>query len=153
MPEFYKGDIDILYILVGSEYLPIGCLTSNGFEESSDEVPTTTRDNAGWKTSRPTNQSYSISFEGIETLANELSAYVTYKGLENLKLNRTLITYRLGSLTGKRKQGQGYITNLSKTSPAGELVEFSGTLTGYGKYEDYDPTTNNFFNYELDFIL
>lgn len=151
MSEFYKADDDILYILFNSVYYPIACLTSNSFQESSDLIDSTTRDNAGWKTSRPTNQSYNISFEGIETLSGDVSGSVTYNNLTGFKTNRTLISFRVGST--KIIEGQGYISNLSKESPAGDLVSFSGTIEGYGQYSEYDPSLNNVFNYDLNFNL
>jgi hypothetical protein len=153
MSDFQKADEDILYILVNEEYYPIACLVSNGFEESSNEIETTTRDNHGWETSRPTNQKYSISFEGIETVQEEITGKVTYKDLQDLKKSKTLVSYRIGESTGKRTVGQGYIINLSKDSPASDLVTFSGTLRGFGEYDSFDPALNNTLNYELNFYL
>lgn len=153
MSDFFKADVDILYILVGENYYPIGCLTNNGFDDQSETVNTTTRDNEGWNTSIPTNQSYSINFDGIETELDSITGLITFKDLQNLKITKTLVSYILGTLDGKRTEGRGYITNLTKESPAGDLVSFTGVLTGFGKYSDYDPTTNNFFNYNLNFYI
>ena len=73
MSEFYQADNDILSILVNDEYYPVACLSNNSWSESVETIDTTTRDNDGFKTSRPTNQSFSIDFEGIETLADEIA--------------------------------------------------------------------------------
>jgi TP901-1 family phage major tail protein len=152
MSGFYKADNNILKILVSEgNYYPVACLTSNDFDQSSDEIDTTTRDNAGWKTSRPTNQSYQVSFEGLETENDVIEDKVTYKDLEALKINRTLISYRIGDQ--KRIEGRGYIVSLTRSSPSGELTAFSGTLRGFGKYNEYDPNQNNTFDYQLDFYL
>lgn len=153
MSEFYKGDDNILYIQVNENYYPVGCLTSNNLEQSADQIDTTTRDNQEWKTSRPTNKGYSIPFEGIETLNDDLPSTVTYRDLENIFINSILINYRIGSSNSKQKTGSAYITSLSEASPAGDLVSFSGVLTGFGKYVNTQPSENNLFNYELNFLL
>ena len=73
MSDFKNGNLKLLYLYVGGEYFPIGCLTSNSFSETSDMLDTTTRQNAnGWKTSIPTNQSYNISFSGITTTSDKV---------------------------------------------------------------------------------
>ena len=55
---FTLGEDRILYIKVEGVYLPIGCLTADSIEESSEFIDTTTRDNGGWSTSRPVVQYY-----------------------------------------------------------------------------------------------
>jgi hypothetical protein len=151
MSEFYKANDKILSIEFQGSYFPIACATSNTFEESSDSINTTTRDNGGFKTSRPTNQEYSIPFQGVETQLDIIAGKITYKDLQNFKKNRTLVSFRLG--TQKIIEGRGYIFELSSESPVNDLVSFSGVLTGFGAYSDYDPSTNSFFNYELNFNL
>jgi len=149
--DFYKGDEDILYIKVNETYYPVACLVSNDFSENSGTIETTTRDNLGWKTFQPTNQSFEVSFEGIETQEDVINGLVTYKDLQNFKKTQTLIDFRIGSV--KIIQGQGYIINISKNSPAGDLVSFSGLLQGFGSYDNYDPNLNDVFNYDLNFDL
>ena len=94
MADFKNGLYKIVYIYVNGDYKPIGCLTGNSFSESSEMLDTTTRDNAGWKTSTPTLQSYNISFDGlvINTLFNGGDfTKVSYDRIRQLKRNRTLI--------------------------------------------------------------
>ena len=59
------GTYNLLYIKWGGDFLPIGCLISDSFSEEVEMLDTTTRDNAGWKTSTPTIQSYNLSFDGL----------------------------------------------------------------------------------------
>jgi hypothetical protein len=56
----------LLFIKVNGVFLPIGCLTANSMEESSEFIDTTTRDNEGWTTSRPVMQSYNLSFSSLQ---------------------------------------------------------------------------------------
>ena len=77
--SFISGVLRVLYIKVDDDFLPVGCLTSNSFSESSTMLGTTTRDNAnGWQSSIPTAQNYSITFDGILTDELESISLVTY---------------------------------------------------------------------------
>ncbi len=136
MSDFVNGDVKILYIKQDNQYLPIACLDGNSINESSDEIDTTTRDNGGWKTSLPTNQGYEISFSGlIEN--NDLDATkTTYFNLKQLKRDRELIEYRIGSGTNY-DYGSAYVIDLNEDSPASELITFSGTLRGFGRPKNY----------------
>ena len=130
--SFSNGVYTVLYIKKDSEYFPIGCLTSNGFSEESEMIDTTTRDNAGWKTSRPTNQSFSISFDGLVTKEMFLPNTLTYQDIVQLKRNRTLIDWRIDDNEGNRDDGKGYITSLSNSASIDENITFSGNIVGYG---------------------
>lgn len=130
---FVNGDNEILYIKRDGSYLPIACLDSNSFSETADEIDTTTSDNAGWKTTLPTNQGYEISFSGI-TEADELPELKnSYFDLLDLKRNRTLIEWRIGLPTSNYDYGNAYLIDLSSEAPADDLISFSGTLRGYGR--------------------
>lgn len=125
-----KGDLRILYIKVSDTYVPIGCLTGNSYSESSETLGTTTRDNAGWTTFRPTNQSYTIEFTGLQ----DTDSTLTFSHLKTYKHNRTLLQWKLEATdAGLVDYGSGYIVDLGETADAGDLLTFSGTLQGYGK--------------------
>jgi hypothetical protein len=135
--EHFKGEERILYIKISGEYFPIGCLSENSFSESSETIDTTTRDNAGWITSRPTMQSYNISFSGIQvnsTIAGGDLNVVSYDRLKELKRDRQLLDWKIqGTNFPIVDYGKAYITDISESAPVGELITFSGTLNGYGK--------------------
>lgn len=61
-----QGNDRILFIKRGDNFQPVGCLTTNGLDESIEFLPTTTRNSEGWETQRPTMQNYSINFEGLQ---------------------------------------------------------------------------------------
>ena len=135
--NFYKGEDRILYIKVNGTFMPVGCLTSNSISENSEMLDTTTRDNDGWKTSRPTNQDFSISFEGIQvnsTVAGGNFSVASYDRLKILKRDRILIDWRIEGVKHPIVDfGKGYITNISETSTVEEFLTFSGSIVGYGK--------------------
>jgi hypothetical protein len=108
---FIEGTYKVLYLDLkdGEGFLPVGCLTSNSFSESSDMIDSTTRDNLGWKTSRPTNQGYNLSFDGLVLKDNVSFTNNTYFSLTLAKRARTLIDWRVN----EEDYGSGYITNLS----------------------------------------
>ena len=133
---FIDGSNRLLYIKWEDVYLPVGCLTGDSFSESSEMLDTTTRDNAGWKTSTPTLQSYNISFDGlvINTLFNGGDfTKVSYDRLRQLKRSRTLIEWKLqdSNLTFV-DSGSGYITELGDSSNIDEFITFNGGIEGYG---------------------
>jgi TP901-1 family phage major tail protein len=135
--EHFKGEERILYIKISGEYFPIGCLSENSFSESSETIDTTTRDNAGWITSRPTMQSYNISFSGIQvnsTIAGGDLNVASYDRLKELKRDRQLLDWKIqGTNFPIVDYGKAYITDISESAPVGELITFSATLNGYGK--------------------
>ncbi len=133
MMSFIVGTFRILYIKQDDEWLPVGCLTSNSFTESSTMLGTTTRDNVdGWQSSIPTSQNYSIPFDGILTDEFDSDTVITYYALQLLKRNRTLIEWRIESVEGEYEDGQGYISDLGNVNSVDEFVSFSGIITGFG---------------------
>lgn len=135
--DLYNGADRILYVKYLGDWLPVGCLTSNSLSESSEMLPTTTRDNSGWNTSRPTNQNFSISFEGLQlntTRAGGVFTVASYDRLKLLKRSRTLIDWKIqGSVFPTVDFGKGYITEISEASAVDDFLNFSGTITGYGE--------------------
>lgn len=134
--SFIDGKYRIFYIRQGDDFLPVGCLTSNSFNESSDMLNTTVRDNTdGWQGTIPTNQNYSISFDGMLTDDLESDTVITYQELQTLKRSRTLIEWRIESVENQFEYGKGYISDLGNTNTIDEFVTFSATVTGSGFVE------------------
>ena len=147
--EYTSGEDRILYVKYLGNWLPVGCLTSNSISESSEMLPTMTRDNSGWSTSRPTNQNYNVSFEGIQintTVGGGTFTVASYDRLKLLKRSRTLLDWKIqGSIFPIVDYGKGYISEISEASSVGEYLTFSGTLTGYG-----EPLTRNLGEFVLN---
>lgn len=135
--NFTIGDDRILFVRINGIFMPIGCLTDNSMEESSDFLDTTTRDNAGWATSRPLNQKYSISFSGIQvnsTVTGGSFNVASYDKLKELKRGRTLLDWKIQGITFPIVDyGMCYISSISEANTVGELITFTGSLTGFGR--------------------
>lgn len=135
--DFINGEDRILYVKLNGYWLPIGCLTSNSFSESVEMLPTTTRDNSGWATSRPTNQNYSISFDGIQvnsTIAGGNFNEASYDRLKLLKRDKVLLNWKIqGEIFPVVDYGKGYISEISESASIDEFLSFNGTITGFGK--------------------
>jgi len=135
--NIFLGDVRILYVKIAGVFLPVACLSSNSFSEGTDSIDTTTRDNAGWATSQPTNQSYSIEFEGVQINTIFQGGDFTkasYDRLKALKRGRSIFDWEIRTSNGVFVDyGQGFISSLSEDAPAGELLTFAGTITGYGE--------------------
>ena len=130
---FINGQDRILYIKLEGEWLPIGCLTDNSFNESSDMLGTTTRDNInGWQSSVPTNQRYSVPFSGLVGLEYSSETLVTYYQLQIFKRFKDLIDWRVDDGLGNFDSGQGYITEINNANAIDEFVSFDGVIEGFG---------------------
>jgi len=131
-----NGTDRLIYLKWDGEYLPIGCLISDSFDESTEMLDTTTRDNAGWKTSAPTNQSYNFSFDGLIINTNFNGGdftKISYDRLRTLKRNRTLIEWKMQDADLVFiDTGFGYLTSLSDSSNVDEFITFSASVEGYG---------------------
>lgn len=129
------GDFRILYIKIGDDYIPIGCLTSNGFSETLEMLSTSTRENGGWRSSRPSFQGFSCDFEGIQERNNDSNLLLSYNDLKEIKRSKALIDFRLETNKNnliERETFTGYITQLSETASVGDLITFSGSVIGVG---------------------
>ena len=154
MSDFTNGVYKVIYIYVNNNYVPIGCLTSNSFSESSEMLETTTRQNMnGWRTSIPTMQTYSISLSGLVTENDRSESILTYKDLQTLKREKTKISWKINTADPtKNDYGFGYITSLSNNSEIDSFIDFSAEITGYGEpYESIDIQDQ--LNYTLNVTI
>lgn len=135
--DFTKGEDRILFLKITGNWLPVGCLTDNSFEESAEMMDTTTRDNGGWATSRPVMQSYTINFNGLQlntTVVGGNFNVISYDRLKQLKRNRTLLDWKIeGTIWPIVDYGKGYIQNIGEANVVEELMSFSGSITGFGE--------------------
>jgi hypothetical protein len=135
--NFTDGEDRILFIKVLGSWLPIGCLTGNSLSESAEMLPTTTRDNNGWATSRPTNQNYTVTFDGLQintTIAGGSFGVASYDRLKLLKRSKQLLDWKIqGDIFPVVDYGKGYINEISEASTVGEFLSFNGTITGFGE--------------------
>ena len=123
---------------------PIGCLTSNTINETIETLSTTTRANNGWSTQITSNQSYTISFSGVQRL-DQTSQTLNFQGfvsVKTLKRNGTLIQWKIEDIeNGTIEIGDGYITEISDVSDVGGFATFDGVITGYGPVVEYVDDT------------
>jgi len=135
--DFINGEDRILFLKINNSWIPVGCLTENSLEETSEFLDTTTRDNEGWNTSRPINQSYNISFSGLQlntTVAGGDFTIASLDKLRQLKRDRILLDWKFqGTIYPIVDYGKCYISDLSDPNTVGEFISFSGSAIGFGK--------------------
>lgn len=133
---YTNGEDRILFVKLTGIWTPVGCATGNNLSETSEMLPTTTRDNDGWATSRPTMQNYSIAFEGLQinTTVNFGNFFVaSYDKLKILKRTKILLDWKIqGTIFPIVDYGKCYVTELSEASTVGEFLSFTGSMTGFG---------------------
>lgn len=126
-----KGDIRILYIKNSGEFVPIGCLTNNSMDESSDFLDTTTSIAGGWRTRIPTTQDLTITFEGYQPIDG--TGVLTHHNLKQKKRTKELIEWRIGEEDGSYiDSGFGYIESIGESAPSGDFLTFGGSILNYG---------------------
>ncbi|GEM_PF-3855668 len=134
-----KGEENLFYIKKNNTWVPAACLTSSPISEESETIKTTTRDNAGWSTDYPTNQTYTIQLSGM-MIKDDLDSgnnVVSYRELRSYKRNRTLIEWMRKTISGYYvDSGKAHITSISDNDAAGEFISFNATLLGFGKPEE-----------------
>lgn len=130
-----NGTYKLLYIKVGTDFFPVGCLTENSFSENVEMLNSTTRENTdGWQSSIPTLQSYSISFSGVLDTEDRGGTVITYASIKTLKRSRSKIEWKImSSEGGDTDQGYGYFTSLSDSASMEEYVSFNGEIEGFGE--------------------
>lgn len=135
--NYVNGEDRILFIKINGVYMPIACLTSNGIEENTETIETTTRDNEGWKTDKGLVQSYSIPFAGLQintTVAGGVFNVASYDRIKLLKRAKTILDWKIqGTIYPVVDYGKGIITQLSSAENVGEFLSFSGVILGFGK--------------------
>lgn len=135
--DFINGEDRILYIKYNGAYMPIGCLNGNSLDESTEMLDTTTRDSEGWATFKPVLQSYFINFTGLQinsTLIGGNFNVSSYDRLTDIKRANIRIEWKIqGKLFPVVDYGFGYINSLSSSENVGELMSFSGSISGFGK--------------------
>lgn len=135
--QFYNGRNRLLYIKLDGAWMPVGSLTSNNISESSETVPTTTRENGGWISQRPVRQNYVIDFSGLQiNTAFALGDFtrMSYDYLKILKRQRVLIEWKIATNDNLYVDyGSGYITGLNEESTVDSSLKFSGTILGQGE--------------------
>lgn len=134
-----KGSESLFYIKKNDAYFPVGCLTSSPMSETVDMIGSTTRENEGWKTSLPTNQSYSIELSGLMVMDDEDSGneVLSYRELRTKKRNKDIIEWKRTTLGGYYiDSGKSYITAISYSDEADGFITFSASLVGFGKPDE-----------------
>ena len=129
---YVKGKESILYLKHNDIWTPISCETSNGLSETAEMLPTTTRDNKGWESSRVGVQSYSISFTGQVTIF-DYGVNLTYFRVKEIKRNAELIEWQRRTANRIIESGMCYITDLSDSFETDGIATFDATLQGVGK--------------------
>ncbi|HYG84530.1 MAG TPA: phage tail tube protein [Verrucomicrobiae bacterium] len=134
MADLIKGDEVLFFIQVDGDFVPVACLTSSDLPETTDAMETTVRGNNGWRSYTPSVQDYTVSIAGVI----ERSSSFSYVFLQGLKRNQIVFIWRMATSGSEiLDEGSAFITSLTLSAPAGDIVSFSATLTpGVGGIKD-----------------
>jgi len=122
------GKDEILFIHDGTAYLPIGCLTSNGLQESREITEgTKTKCNLNPQ-GIPQEATYELSFEAVAN--DEEETLITYEKLRAEMAKDTPTFWQIKRGGVGIEFGKAYLTSLERTAPVEDVVTFSGTFVG-----------------------
>lgn len=119
-----------------NRYIPVGFEVGDSLQETTDFLPTTTRVNDGWKTSVPTTQAFSMTFDAVQLKATAPYVDQGYS-LHNIKLlkrERKLLQFKIEVAAGEFiEYFKGYISNIGDAATVGKFITYQVTVLGNGK--------------------
>lgn len=138
--ETLLGKNSILFVNTGTDYMPIGCLTSNGISKSMDMTDGTLTKCDPDPESIPGKRSYEVSFDAVAvvneaTLASLAEVDVLFD-LGKAIYWKNEIT--LEDATKVTTFGKGYLTSFDREDPVDGEITFSGTIQGSGPVSPTD---------------
>jgi len=136
--DYIRGKESMFFIKKNDVFFPVACLTASPIFEDVQTIETTTRENEGWVTDLPTNQSYTIDLSGlmVKDDSDSDNEVLSYRELRAMKRNRELIEWKRETLDGYYiDSGKAHIISISDSDEADGFITFSASLKGYGKPE------------------
>jgi len=157
-----NGNERVLFIKRGENFQPVGCLTSNGMDEDTEMLPTTTRNAEGWRTSIPQLQGFTINFEGLQvpTIFQANTDVISFSTMIISVLNNDFnysLRFRIVRSDGWFLYIQKGITNdagIVASNPAGNVLKGATIAETVENIVDnlttYNATTQVTFNNDDD---
>ena len=146
MADQILGDVAILEVHDGTAFRPVACLTSNDTSKSREIIESKTKCTPGQTVSISGTSNYEKSFEGeyIDTTSvGSLNlTKASYDFLDTLYEAGSEFYWReaTGLTDVPYNYGSATLGELSKSAAAGEVITFSGTLSGVGAIVTVDPS-------------
>lgn len=130
---------------VAAAYFPVACLTSNDLTHTQEMTDGTVTKCEASPDPTYGAYSYQITFdaENIEDDGLKASYSAAYEAMKAAKTAQGYIYFKIESthsdnVTKTTEFGKGFITDLSRTSPAEGAETFSGTIRGSGDLSSTD---------------
>lgn len=139
-----KGKHRLLYIKRPGDpaFRRVGFLLVNSWNTSVGFLPTTTRNNKGYKTQRPVEKESTIAFTAVLFQDGDLAAKLGYKELREMLDLDELFTWKLEAAGESFTDvGRGHLQSLGEAADWQDSVFFEGSILNYGKpFSDVDTT-------------
>lgn len=130
------GKDEVLEIHDGTDYLPIGCLTTNGLTESREITEgTKTKCNTN-PPGIPQDPTYEVSFDAVAN--DDEITKMTYKKLRAEMVKNEPTFWRITRGGVGVEFGKAYLTSLERSAPVDDVVTFSGSFVGVEAISETD---------------
>lgn len=132
-----KTGVDVLISIVGEdgEEKVIGGQRGATLNREVDTIDATHKQVVGWTYSLPGTGSWSIDTDGV--LLNDDASL---QDLEDAFENKETITVQWVNPTGQSYKGKAFITSYPVEAPMDDVMTYSLSLEGQGKYEKVEKT-------------
>ena len=136
---FKNGTDNLLFAKIGTPaaWVVIGCLKTNNWDGSTDQIDTTSKCSGRYKTSIPGDISWSFGadFNDIDDTPETAPVRASFAKLAALHKAGTIFPMKMvGVDTADIIRGEVFITSINKSAGRNESVSSSVTFQGTGEY-------------------
>lgn len=139
--RFENGKDYLLFIKPATTWLTVACITTNGFEISTDAIDGNSKCSDGWGGGAAGNKSWTMNGDGNAIDSGLLPSEASFKALFDLAKSGETIPVKIAKVGSTyTRYGTAYISSYNETQGNNEPFTFSVTFQGVGEPADEEPT-------------
>lgn len=140
--RFENGKDYLLFIKPEATWLTVACITTNGFEGTTDTIDGSSKCSDGWSGGAAGNKSWTMNADGNAIDAGLLPSEASFKALFDLWKSGETVPIKIAKVGSTYvRYGEAYISSYSETQGNNEPFTFSATFQGVGEPGDAEPVT------------
>src|SRR5699024_1512473 len=128
-----EGKNILLYLLIDSEYVPVGCAKNCTINMQTNFLKITNPNTAHWEEILPHVKSWNISGNGLVNYNKKASSLIFQNNLKDEKKVKIKVQYSEGENKTYIFSGFGYIKSIKQSAPAKGFSSFNYNIIGDGE--------------------